>query len=405
MSHNKEGGGMGEAERVRSLVLSSPILKHRFEIVKTLGTGAAGVVFHVRDRSEGNKDLALKVLANDSAFDDNTLKRFFRELQILRDIRHPNLIEAYDFIAMDELSAFTMEYIRGSDLGKLTRSTKLTTEQIDHIFQSVLSALHQLHQNGIAHRDLKLENVLISEKGVVKLTDLGIVKQLSSRGSTQTGLLLGTTPYLPPEYVKYNQYHLRGDIYAVGLMLYECLTGQRWMQRKHTTEAIQTIADSQFEFPKLALAGLPWKYRAILQQALAVDPIERYPSAEAMRQAFDTDTGDPAKDESAAVALEQRVNISAFAARSREQSDQSLLLSRRLLVFVLMAIAGFLLSFVFAARGGFSKLQKLGLIEMPALAPPAATAAPEPPKATAAPTTKPAQRPAKKATPMKGSGK
>lgn len=297
-------------QKISKMIARTRLIVERFEILRTLGSGGAGVVYQVRDRMLGNRELALKVLANTSAFDSQTMKRFIREMEILKVLRHPNLIEAYDFIEVANLVAFTMEYIEGQDLGKLLHSKKLTHSLIDHIFASILSALAELHEHGIAHRDIKLENVLVANDGTAKLSDLGIVKQLEKPGSTMKGVLLGTTQYLPPEYVQYSHYDARGDIYAVGLMLYECLSGNRWLQHKPGQQAVEVLSDCKFEFPKLALSGLPRKYVNVLERALAVDPSQRYNKAQQMREAIMSSTG--CAERSVTIEVKQQLHLSDY---------------------------------------------------------------------------------------------
>ncbi|MCB0353845.1 MAG: serine/threonine protein kinase, partial [Bdellovibrionales bacterium] len=230
---------------------------------------------------------ALKVLVNDAAFDEHTLKRFQDEMRVCQEIRHPNLVEAYDLIDLGDTVAFSMEYVKGADLGSFFRQGKsLDHDELDWIFQQLLSALQELHDHGIVHRDLKLENVLIREDGVLKLSDLGLMKDLNSKGLTRAGVLLGTAQYMPPEYVKHSKYDQRGDIYATGVMLLELLVGKRRLADKPGMEAIEHLIKTKFEIPALLLEGLPRKYRHIIALATEVDPATRYQTAEAMRGDF-----------------------------------------------------------------------------------------------------------------------
>lgn len=270
-----------------SLVLDSrPALVQRFETVRHLGDGAAGSVFLVRDRKRDNLEVALKVLINGTAFDENTIARFEQELEASQGVNHPNLIQAYDYIDLGDTIAFTMEYVPGKDLGATFASQPLTLDEIDMVFDQLLSGMAELHRHGIIHRDIKLENIILSMDGTVKLSDLGLMKRLNSEGMTRTGVLLGTAQYLPPEYIKKTQYDQRGDVYAAGTVLLELLTQKRRLSDKPGMEAIEHLIKTNFAVPKLSLTGLPRRYRQIVTKALAYNPDDRYQSADEMLDAF-----------------------------------------------------------------------------------------------------------------------
>ena len=267
-------------------ILREPVLFNRFEVVRTLGQGAAGTVYQVKDRSQGHKLVALKVLTDMEAFDENTLRRFKDEFLVCQKIRHPNLVEAYDFFELGSAVAFSMEYISGVDLGRLFEQRHLKYEEIEPMFSDILSALHELHKQGVVHRDLKLENILVADNGVAKLSDLGLLKKPQDKGLTKTGILLGTAPYFPPEYIKRSRYDQRGDIYALGIMLWELLTHKRWLHDKRGMEAIEHLIKTKFKIPEITMTGLPEKFKKILRKALDPDPEKRYQTVLEMRDAF-----------------------------------------------------------------------------------------------------------------------
>ncbi len=267
-----------------------PALADRFEVIQNLGSGAAGSVYLVKDRKLGGQKVALKVLTNTSAFDEHTLTRFREEIRALFEVRHPNIIQAYELIESDDVIAFTMEYVPGCDLGTLFQERSIELQEIDHIFKQLLSALAELHKIGIVHRDLKLENILIRNDGLVKLSDLGLMKRMDGAALTKTGILLGTAQYLPPEYIKgSSDYDQRGDIYAVGVMLFELLTGKRRLADKPGMQAIEELIRTKFEVPKMALGGLPRKYVQIVYKAMEPIVSKRFQSVTEMQEAFDSD--------------------------------------------------------------------------------------------------------------------
>jgi eukaryotic-like serine/threonine-protein kinase len=269
-----------------SIIESRPLLVSRFEVVDLLGEGSAGAVYRVKDRERGDKEVALKILNNQEAFDENTLQRFFEELRICQTLNHPNLVKAYELIESEEVIAFTMEYVDGSDLRIFIGTGRVPFDMLDSIFEQLLSALELLHTNGIIHRDIKLENILIDKKGVVKLTDLGLVKNKWRDALTRTGVRLGTLPYMPPEYVKRGQYDARSDIYTTGIMLYELLSGKRRLIDRPGNEALQYLIRTKFRVPRIRKTGVPQKYHYIVQKAMNPSPRKRFQSASDMREAF-----------------------------------------------------------------------------------------------------------------------
>jgi len=292
-----------------------PTLSERFELVRTLGVGGASAVYLVNDKTRPDSEpIALKLL-DAHGLDPDNLIRFKKEFEILKTLRHPNLIQAFELIEAPQAAGYLMEYVDGKNLLEILRIKRPSYREIDLIFSQLLGALFELHQHGLAHRDIKLENVLIRNDGFVKLSDLGLMKQLKGVSNTETGVLLGTSQYLPPEYVKHSLYDSRSDIYTLGLMLFECIAGKRWLEGKSGAEAVRYLCEINFEFPKLALAGLPNKYQRILTTALAVQPWKRYASAEIMRRAVLSEQGDPEPTQTMEVA--HHLNLHAFEARRR----------------------------------------------------------------------------------------
>ncbi len=269
-----------------TIVQRHPLLSSRFELVARLGYGAAGEVFLVVDKGAAGKEVALKVLNNEQAFDESTYQRFLDEIRICQKIRHPNIIEAYDFIDLGGKIAYTMEYVKGEDLSALIARRRVTAAEIDSIFSQLLSALCELHGNKIIHRDVKLENILCREDGVVKLTDFGLIRHLEGTRMTKTGTLLGTAQYLPPEYIRTGVYDVRSDIFACGYVLYELLTGERWMSDMDGTKALRALLKAGFKQPEVTAENVETKYKLIMRRALDPEPQRRFQSAFEMREAF-----------------------------------------------------------------------------------------------------------------------
>lgn len=269
-----------------SLIDRQPRLRERFEVLSILGEGAAGTVYKVRDRVRGGDIVALKILQNTDAFDENTKRRFKNEISVACSFDHPNFIRAYELIEGDHSLAYTMEFVEGADLGRIFDKGEMTSERIDSIFIQLLDCLSALHSRGYLHRDIKLENIMVRPDGVVKLSDLGLMKDLNNTKITRTGVLLGTAQYMPPEYIRKCIYDVRGDIYSVGVLLYEILTRKRRLVEYPGMRAIEHLIQTKFELPKLPLQGAPKKYVRIAAKAAALKPADRYQSAAEMMAEF-----------------------------------------------------------------------------------------------------------------------
>lgn len=265
-----------------TIINIEPAIAARFEIIRPLGEGAAGAVYLARDLNRQGSEVALKLLLNQAAFDENTMQRFCNEWEVCQSVRHPNLVEAYDLIQLSGTVGFTMEYVPGSDLGRLCRGGKLNHEEVERIFEQVLLALQELHQHGICHRDVKLENILVRNDGVVKLSDLGLMKQQTLNQLTRTGVLLGTAQYMPPEYIKESKFDNRGDIYATGIALYEVLSGKRRLHEFNGMQAMEHLLKTNFDLPLAPLQGTPPGLLDAVVGSTKVDPRRRFQSAAEM---------------------------------------------------------------------------------------------------------------------------
>ena len=286
-----------QARDSETISIKEPSLKSRFDIIKTLGEGAVGAVYLVRDREFNNKKVALKTLVNEIDLDENTYDRFKQEILILQEINHPNIVKAYDLIEEHGRIAYTMEYVEGSDLGSLYKHHEFDYEQIESIVVQVLSALSALHSKGIWHRDIKLENIILSKDGSVKLADLGLVKNEFNKDFTKTGVLLGTAQYMPPEYVMKAKYDARGDIYAVGVVLFELLRKRRRYPNQPGNKIIEMLIKHNFEVPQEELLGIPQHLVKIVNQSVQPDLSQRFQSAEEMIKAFESADYNKIQDE------------------------------------------------------------------------------------------------------------
>ena len=273
----------------------------RYKIRRELGRGAMGVVMEAEDPKIGRR-VALKVLHDVPGISPQELdefkSRFFREARTAGMLSHPNIVVIHDVDSDEQLgiSFMAMEYLRGQTVYDLLKSgVKFTTEQAIDICVQVSEGLDHAHRQGIVHRDVKPANLMLLEDGTVKITDFGIAK-ISTSNLTRTGQFLGTPNYMSPEQVIGHVIDGRSDLFSLGIILYELLTGEKpFMGSSLTTITYQIVNVDPIE-PSKIRPGIPKKYDAIIQKLLRKAPDERYQTgkevAEALRQTRDTSSGD-----------------------------------------------------------------------------------------------------------------
>src|SRR5438477_1492600 len=202
------------------------VLAQRYEILEILGEGGMGAVYKAMDR-ELSRPVALKVIRPDLAGNQAILDRFKQELLLAREVTHKNVIRIYDLGEAEGVKFITMEYVEGEDLRTLIHEkTKLAPEEAVEIMQQVCRALEAAHSVGIIHRDLKPQNVMRDKSGRILVMDFGLARTLEGDGMTQTGALVGTMDYMSPEQALGKELDQRSDLFALGLIFYELLTGK-----------------------------------------------------------------------------------------------------------------------------------------------------------------------------------
>ena len=201
------------------------VLGGRYEIQKLLGMGGMGAVYKAHDL-EVDRTLGLKVIRPDLSGNPAILARFKQELVLARQVTHRNIIRIYDLNEADGVKFITMEYIEGEDLRTiLTREGKLAPKEAVNIMRQSCSGLLAAHQEGVIHRDLKPSNIMRDGSGRVVIMDFGLAKTVQSDGMTQTGMMIGTMEYMSPEQAMGSELDARSDLFTMGLIFYELLTG------------------------------------------------------------------------------------------------------------------------------------------------------------------------------------
>jgi serine/threonine-protein kinase len=265
---------------------SRTIVNDRYEIGKRIGRGGMAEIFQARDILL-DRPVAMKVLFPEFATDPAFVERFRREAQAAANLNHPNIVAVYDWGKVNNTYYIAMEYVNGRTLADiLKQSGTLTPMQVCDVMSEVASALISAHQNGVIHRDIKPGNILVSTTGQVKVADFGIARALGAgveQGLTQTGAVMGTATYFSPEQAQGVSTDQRSDIYSLGVVMYEMLSGVA----PFTGENAVAIAYKQVHERAMPLdqrlTSAPPEVAAIVAKCMEKSPDDRYSSAEEVR--------------------------------------------------------------------------------------------------------------------------
>ena len=254
------------------------VLAGRYEIRRTLGEGGMGAVYQAEDRELG-RIVALKVIRPELARNPDMLQRFKQEILLASKVTDRNIIRIYDLGDADGVKFITMEYVEGEDLRDIVRRGKLAPTKAVAIIEQVVNGLEAAHRAGIIHRDLKPGNIMLSSDGRVVVMDFGLARSLGGDGLTQTGAMLGTMEYMSPEQAQARDLDARSDIFTVGLILYELLTGETPFRADSVIASLlkrtQQRAVPVSEIDK----NIPGVLSNIVSKCLERDPGLRYQSA------------------------------------------------------------------------------------------------------------------------------
>lgn len=257
-----------------------------YELIQKIGAGGMSEVYLAR-RISDEAIVVVKSLHPQYAQREEIVKRFHQEAALLSLLSHPAIVKLYDFFVEKGIPYLVMEYVAGQSLRAILQVTRapISWAWTYETFKPILEALGYLHSSGILHRDLKPSNILVLPEGGAKLIDFGIAKILDADlNLTQTGAQVGTVLYMAPEQIRGQAVSPQTDLYAMGLLLYECLFGSYpW---SHADRPLYEIYKQILEQPPPLPSWAPARWRDFFRRALAKKPKDRYPSAEAMLAAL-----------------------------------------------------------------------------------------------------------------------
>ncbi len=240
----------------------------RFEIVSVLGKGGMGVVYLVRDQVMSGRQKVLKVIRPSLMQSDHAQRRFLHEAEIAQELAHPHIVKTYDLGEDNGVRFLTMEYLMGRSLAEELHACKtLPLHTTFQIINQVLNALSYAHQTTI-HRDIKPQNIFLCQDGKAKLLDFGLARVVGSGQFTQSSAAVGTAVYMAPEQLKGTKTSPASDLYSLGVVIYECLTGEMPMGR--------------FKMPSELRPEIPQWVDDVIDSLLSADPARRPPSAKAL---------------------------------------------------------------------------------------------------------------------------
>ena len=258
------------------------VIAGRYELVKCIGHGGMADVYLALDLIL-DRQVAIKILKPDSNADKVALERFAREAQASTQLSHPNIVDIYDVGDDDNIHYIVMEYIKGHTLKQLIKKRgPLPTRETIWIMKQLTSALMEAHKNGLIHRDIKSQNILIKDDGTVKLADFGIAILNNAIQLTSKDSVLGSVHYLAPELVKGEKSSMKSDIYSLGIVMYELLRGD--VPFKGDNPAQIALKHMKQEIPNVREYNpqIPQSVANIITKACAKDPKDRYDNAALM---------------------------------------------------------------------------------------------------------------------------
>ena len=259
-------------------------INDRYEIIKNIGEGGMANVYLAQDTILDRK-VAVKVLRGDLASDDKFIRRFQREALSVSNLSHPNIVEVYDVGEEDGSHYIVMEYIEGKTLKQLLKKREsLTLTEVIDIMTQLTDGISHAHESYIIHRDIKPQNIMIEDDGRIKITDFGIAMALNATQLTQTNSVMGSVHYLPPEQASGKGATVKSDIYSLGILMYELLTGNVPFKGDNAVEIALKHMKDKIPSIRKQDPSIPQSVENIILKASAKNPRNRYDTAKEMHE-------------------------------------------------------------------------------------------------------------------------
>ncbi len=264
------------------MIMRGQKISDRYQIIKAIGEGGMANVYLAYDTIL-DRDVAVKVLRGDLANDEKFVRRFQREALSASSLTHPNIVEVYDVGEDHGQYYIVMEYVEGKNLKDLIKKRgKLTLSEVIDIMLQITDGMSVAHDSYIIHRDIKPQNIMILENGLVKIMDFGIAMAMNSTQLTQTNSIMGSVHYLPPEQANGKGSTLQSDIYSMGILMYELLTGKLPYKGDNAVEIALKHLKEPLPSIKEELPNIPQSVENIVIKAAAKNPKNRYADAREM---------------------------------------------------------------------------------------------------------------------------
>ena len=258
------------------------VLAGRYRLIELLGQGSMAKIYRARD-GQLERDVAVKVLRPEYGQDPDFGSRFRQEAQAAASLNHPSIVSVYDYGTEAAGPFIVMELVDGEDLASIIRrSGALTPRRAARLAAETARAISVAHANGFVHRDVKPGNILVTNDGRVKVADFGIARAVAEAQLTLPGTTLGSVHYFSPEQARGEQATAASDIYSLGIVLYELLTGRRPWEGDSAAAVAMARLTGPVPILSSVRAGIPPTLEAIVRKALAQDPAERFATSVAM---------------------------------------------------------------------------------------------------------------------------
>lgn len=266
------------------MIIKGQKISDRYLIVRSIGEGGMANVYLAHDTIL-DRDVAIKVLRGDLSNDEKFVRRFQREALAASSLSHPNIVEMYDVGEDNGIYYIVMEYVEGKTLKQLIKKRgSLTLSEALDIMLQLTDGISHAHDSYIIHRDLKPQNILIKDDGQIKITDFGIAMALNSTQLTQTNSVMGSVHYLPPEQALGKGATIRSDIYSMGILFYELLTGKLPFKGENAVEIAMKQIKEPLPSVKKQNEAIPQSIENIILKATAKNPKNRYHDAKEMHE-------------------------------------------------------------------------------------------------------------------------